>query len=61
MNSRSPEPLVTTSSGGRGVGGTSLTEAGETAVRLFLDLQKKMEEFLVQETRLLKNVLGERE
>ena len=43
MNTRWPEPLVTTSIGGKRGGGAMLTEYGERVLRSFRDLQLHIE------------------
>ncbi|MFY0644976.1 MAG: LysR family transcriptional regulator [Bacteroidia bacterium] len=49
MNECSDEPLVTTSSGGKGGGGTSLTAKGEQMVKQFILVKEKFEELAVKE------------
>ena len=46
MNSKAPAPLVTRASGGKGGGGTFLTDEGEMAVQDFNILQKKLKNFI---------------
>ena len=53
MNRQAKEPLVEKVSGGRGGGGTRLTEAGERAIAGFWTLHGRMEEFLAAETKRL--------
>jgi len=50
MNRQASVPLVTASKGGRGGGGTQLTEAGEAAIREFNRLLLRLETFLTEET-----------
>lgn len=40
MNNLSPSPLVTSSTGGRGGGGTKVTKNGELAIEAFDELEK---------------------
>jgi len=53
MNRQAGQPLVATSKGGKGGGGTRLTEAGEEAISAFKKLQKKFTQFLDQESKKL--------
>jgi len=53
MNSQAKEPLVKKVSGGRGGGGTQLTEAGEKAINAFWSLHARLEKFLAEETKKL--------
>jgi molybdate transport system regulatory protein len=46
MNKRWPEPLVTTATGGKRGGGSSLTDYGRIVLRSFRDVQLHMEAFL---------------
>ncbi len=46
MNSKAPAPLVTRASGGKGGGGTFLTDEGKIAVQDFNKLQKKLKNFM---------------
>jgi molybdate transport system regulatory protein len=57
MNRHAREPLVATSKGGKGGGGATLTEAGELAVREYVDLLDRLDAFLAKETSRLQ-VLG---
>ena len=50
MNRQANAPLVTASKGGKGGGGTQLTEAGEAAIREFNRLLLRLETFLTEET-----------
>ncbi len=50
VNRQAKDPLVITSKGGKGGGGTRLTKAGEEAVAAFWELQKRFRLFLEQET-----------
>ncbi len=50
MNSHAATPLVKTSKGGKGGGGTQLTAAGEKAVENFKNLHARLFAFLEQET-----------
>ncbi len=53
MNRHAPEPLVSTSKGGKGGGGALLTEAGERAIGQFAALLERLEAFLTEETARL--------
>lgn len=53
MNRQADTPLVTTSKGGKGGGGASLTEAGENAISDFKYLYERLTAFLEQETKNL--------
>lgn len=46
MNRQSRAPLVETATGGKGGGGTRLTEAGEKAVELFWHIYGRFKDFL---------------
>lgn len=48
MNTHSNNPLVNSSTGGKGGGGASLTETGERAIALFRELEKDMHAFMEQ-------------
>ncbi|BCO10481.1 ModE family transcriptional regulator [Desulfolithobacter dissulfuricans] len=50
MNRQAGEPMVVTSKGGRGGGGTRLTECGEKAIAAFWALQERFHRFLEAET-----------
>lgn len=53
MNRQAKTPLVKTVTGGKGGGGTRLTEAGEKAIETFWNLYEKFKEFLKNETQHL--------
>lgn len=57
MNRHGREPLVSTSKGGKGGGGASLTETGELALREYVALLDRLDTFLAKETSRMK-VLG---
>lgn len=46
MNGKSSTPLVLRSTGGRGGGGTALTDEGMKVIKQFKDLQEKLRGFL---------------
>ncbi len=54
MNKQAKYPLVETSSGGAGGGGTKITTKGEEAIKFFKDLQDKFHKFNEDETQKLK-------
>ncbi|MCC7202371.1 MAG: LysR family transcriptional regulator [Nitrospirae bacterium] len=54
MNNQAGEPLVEKVTGGKGGGGTKLTEAGEKAIKLYWELQNDLNEFLRKEEQKLK-------
>jgi molybdate transport system regulatory protein len=60
MNRQAPEPLVQTVAGGKGGGGTKLTEAGRRAIDLFRTSHRRLQEFLDQETAGLQEALREK-
>lgn len=47
MNGKATEPLLTRISGGKGGGGTRLTDAGRKAIERFNELQGQLEQFIV--------------
>ncbi len=53
MNASSSQPLVIRSSGGKGGGGTILTEEGKKAIALYRELNKKCQQFLTKELQQL--------
>jgi len=53
MNRQAKVPLVEKVSGGRGGGGTRLTEAGERAIASFRTLHARLEKFLAEESNRL--------
>lgn len=48
MNTHSTQPLVTSSTGGKGGGGASLTKTGEQAILLFRGVERDMHAFMEQ-------------
>lgn len=54
MNKQSKYPLVETSSGGAGGGGTKITKAGEETIQQFRSLQERFHKFNEEETKKLK-------
>lgn len=54
MNSQAARPLVETTTGGRGGGGTYLTEDGEKAIKLFWKFYADFQDFLKHEEKQLK-------
>ncbi len=50
MNRQAGDPVVLTSRGGKAGGGTCLTAKGEEIVALFWQVQKRLEDFLLQES-----------
>ncbi|PWQ95391.1 winged helix-turn-helix domain-containing protein [Leucothrix pacifica] len=46
MNTHSTQPLVTSSTGGKGGGGASLTDTGERAIQLFREVEQDMRDFM---------------
>jgi molybdate transport system regulatory protein len=53
MNRQAARPLIETAAGGKGGGGTHLTEEGERAVQLFWKFHDDFQKFLAQETKML--------
>ena len=54
MNKQAKSPLVETTSGGVGGGGTKITKEGEKAIILFRDLQKRFHKFNEEESKRIK-------
>lgn len=54
MNKQSRRPLVETSSGGTGGGGTIVTPDGDKVIKSFKDLQERFHKFNEEETRKIK-------
>ncbi|MFB9078668.1 winged helix-turn-helix domain-containing protein [Flavobacterium procerum] len=54
MNRRAESPLVEKLLGGKGGGGARLTEAGEKAIAIFYEVEKRIKEFAQKETQNLK-------
>ena len=54
MNQRAESPLVEKLLGGKGGGGAKLTEAGEKAITIFYEIEKRIKEFALKETQNLK-------
>lgn len=54
MNQRAESPLVEKLLGGKGGGGARLTEAGERAIEVFYEVEKRIKEFAQKETQNLK-------
>jgi len=54
MNQRAESPLVEKLLGGKGGGGARLTEAGEKAITVFYEVEKRIKEFAQKETQNLK-------
>lgn len=53
MNRQTPKPFVETATGGKGGGGTRLTEAGEKAISLFWKFYDDFQKFLGKEEKIL--------
>lgn len=54
MNQRSEKILVEKLLGGKGGGGAKLTEAGEKAIIIFYEIEKRIRDFALNETKNLK-------
>lgn len=54
MNKRSENRLVEKLLGGKGGGGAKLTEAGEKAITIFYEIEKRIKDFAANETKNLK-------
>lgn len=57
MNRQAPRPYVVTLSGGKGGGGTLVTEAGEQAIRTFWKFHGAFQKFLVREEKKLGDII----
>ncbi len=53
MNSQCEEPLVKRTVGGKGGGGTILTETGKNAIQIFQSVQEKSKLSLIEEEDLI--------
>lgn len=51
MNSQSESPLVISNSGGKGGGGSVVTEEGKRAIRRFRELSEKCDAFINEELK----------
>jgi molybdate transport system regulatory protein len=51
MNRQAPRPFIITSTGGRGGGGTCLTDDGLKAIRIFWDFHNDFQDFLACEEK----------
>jgi len=51
MNRQAPKPFIETSTGGRGGGGTRLTEDGEKAIKMFWEFHAAFQVFVVQQEK----------
>lgn len=54
MNKRAEKPLVEKLLGGKGGGGARLTEAGERAIVVFYEIEKRIKDFAQKEAQNLK-------
>jgi len=54
MNQRAESPLVEKLLGGKGGGGARLTLAGEKAINVFYEVEKRIKDFAQKETQNLK-------
>lgn len=54
INQRAESPLVEKLLGGKGGGGARLTEAGEKAITVFYEIEKRIKDFAQQEFQNLK-------
>lgn len=57
MNRNAKEPLVVQKIGGKGGGGTILSDAGTNAIRIYTELQEKERAFLKEQEIWLQNEL----
>lgn len=53
MNRQTPKPFVETATGGKGGGGTILTEAGDNAISLFWKFYADFQDFMAKEEKIL--------
>ncbi len=53
MNRQAPKPFVETAAGGKGGGGTRLTEEGERAISIFWKFYTDFQDFLEREEKIL--------
>ena len=54
MNQRAEHPLVEKLLGGKGGGGARLTQAGEKAITVFYEIERRIKDFAEKETQKLK-------
>lgn len=57
MNKNAPKPLVKQQIGGKGGGGTALSDAGKKAIEAYHELKKKHEQFLHAQENWLNTAL----
>jgi len=53
INKQTPKPFIETATGGKGGGGTRLTEEAEEAIKLFWKFYADFQDFLVHEEKIL--------
>jgi molybdate transport system regulatory protein len=53
INKQTPKPFIETATGGKGGGGTRLTEEAEEAIRLFWEFYADFQDFLAHEEKRL--------
>jgi molybdate transport system regulatory protein len=58
MNRQAPKPFVVTAAGGKGGGGTLVTEEGEKVIRLFWKLHNEFQKFLASQDQAVRKIFG---
>lgn len=58
MNRQAPKPFVVTSAGGKGGGGTQVTEEGKQAIMLFWKLHEDFQKFLASKDQEVEAIIS---
>jgi len=58
MNRQAPKPFVVTAAGGKGGGGTLVTEEGEQAIKLFWKLHEDFQKFLASKDQEVEAIIS---
>ena len=58
MNRQAPKPYVVTASGGKGGGGTLVTDEGERAIALFWKIHEDFQKFLKSKSQAVEAIIS---